>query len=61
MPITTTNATQEELESRRSAILAGLGLSLEELIERRAAGHLTADEWEAWEELDGIGYLLADA
>jgi len=61
MPVTSTNASREELVARRDSVLAQLGCSLEELTDRRAAGLLTAEEWEAWEEIDGIAYLLDDA
>jgi hypothetical protein len=56
--ITTTTMTRDELESRRAAILRALGMSMDELAERRHSGSMSADEWEAWEELDGIDYLI---
>lgn len=58
MPTETQSATRAELLSRREDILARLGVSLSDLEERRDAADLSPDEWEAWEELDGIRYLL---
>lgn len=56
--ITTTTMTRDQLESRRAAILNALGMSMDELTERRRSGSMSAAEWEAWEELDGIEYLI---
>ena len=61
MPVTSTNASRDDLVARRAELLEQIGSSLDELTERRTAGLLTAEEWEAWEEIDGIGYLLDDA
>ncbi|MAT05029.1 MAG: hypothetical protein CL424_08300 [Acidimicrobiaceae bacterium] len=58
MPIETKTASRGELEARRDAILTRVGLTMDELTERRRSGSMTADEWAAWEELDGIGYLI---
>lgn len=56
--ITTTTMSRDELESRRAAILHALGMSMDQLTERRRSGSMSAAEWEAWEELDGIEYLI---
>lgn len=58
MAITTNNTSAEELERRRAEILNELGLTLDELTARRRSGSMTAEEWAAWEELDGIEYLI---
>lgn len=50
-----------ELEARRSAILSRLGVSLDALVERAAASALIGDEWDAWEEISDIAFLLGDA
>ena len=60
MTIVTSTSSREQLVLRRDGLLARLGTTIDELAERRSAGHLTPDEWEAWEELDGISYLLGD-
>ncbi len=58
MPVTTRNLSRAEIEARRDELLVRLGMTWDELSERRTSGVLTADEWEAWEELDGLGFLL---
>ena len=60
MHVTHRTVTSDELTTRRAAILAGLGIGWDELRSRRVAGALTAEEWAAWEELDGIEFLLGD-
>lgn len=52
---------QEALEARREAILSRAGVSLEELRRRAAAGALVGEEWEVWQELCDIAFLLGDA
>lgn len=51
----------EALEARREAILGRVGVSLEELRRRADAGALVGEEWEAWQELCDISFLLGDA
>jgi hypothetical protein len=58
--VSTRSSSRADLLDRRAAILKALGVTLPELVERRAAGTLTPDEWEAWDELDAISYLLGD-
>lgn len=52
--------TGPELQDRRAAILDRLGMTLEEITAKADASMLMADEWEAWEELRDIAFLLAD-
>jgi hypothetical protein len=59
--IATLSMSDEELRARREAILSRLGSTLEELRTRAAKYVLFGDEYEAWEELESIAYLLADA
>ena len=56
--VSTYTTTPAELEARRAAILGRLGTTMAELVERHRLGALTADEWEAWDELAGISFLL---
>lgn len=51
---------REELEDRRRSILSGVGLSCEELRDRAASSTLIGDEWEAWQELRDVEFLLGD-
>lgn len=51
---------REELELRRKEVLGRLGISLTELTERASAGSLVGYEWEAWQDLRDIGFLLGD-
>jgi hypothetical protein len=53
-------STRAELEARREEILARLDVSLEELTRRVESSSLVGDEWEAWEELEDIAFLLGD-
>lgn len=52
--------TRRELEARREAILRRLGTTLSDLEGRAAAGSLVGDEWDAWDDLRDIAYLLGD-
>jgi hypothetical protein len=52
---------RQQLERRRAEILASHGVTLDEFAERAARYALVADEWDAWEELRGIAFLLDDA
>lgn len=58
MPVISNNPPREELEARRAQLLERLSTTMPELRARHAAGVLTPDEWEAWEELDGLAFLL---
>ena len=49
-----------ELEARRAEILRKVGASLEELAARAEASSLVGAEWDAWEELEDIAFLLGD-
>ncbi|MDR0359695.1 MAG: hypothetical protein LBJ87_09580 [bacterium] len=51
---------REELEARRARILDRVGVPLEELTRRAEASALIGDEWEAWQELQDIAFLLED-
>lgn len=59
MPIVETTRTREELQNRLDELLAGLGISLDELNARRTSGTLTPEEWSVWEESEAIRYLLS--
>jgi hypothetical protein len=59
--IATLSMSDEELRARREEILSKLGLTLDELRTRADKYVLVGDEYEAWEELESIAYLLADA
>ncbi|MEB3020388.1 hypothetical protein [[Mycobacterium] crassicus] len=58
--IATLSMSDEELRARREEILSKLGLVLDELRARADKYVLVGDEYEAWEELESIAYLLAD-
>ena len=52
---------RRELEARRQVILDRLGTTYDELRERLEASALVGEEWDAWEELCDIDFLLGDA
>jgi hypothetical protein len=52
---------REELELRRKEVLDRLGISLQELAGKARAGSLVGDEWEAWQDLQDVGFLLGDS
>jgi hypothetical protein len=52
--------TRTELEARREALLANLGLGLEEFEHLAATRTLTGDEFEIKEELEEIAFLLGE-
>lgn len=56
----TITVSREELVARREAILANLGMSLEEFQDRIERESLIGDEWYAAEDLDEIEFLLRD-
>ena len=58
MTVTTITTTREQLIERRDAILRDLELTWDELVERHDSGYLTPEQWTAWDELDGIVFLL---
>ena len=49
-----------DLEARRSEILAGLGISYEDLADKAAGHSLVGEEWTAWDEIREIDFLLSD-
>ena len=51
------NVTRRDLDKRRKQILAGIGMSYEELAARAASRSLIGDEWAAWEEIREIEFL----
>jgi hypothetical protein len=51
--------TRSDLEERRRAILARLGLTDEELKQKADQGGLVGHEWSAWAEILDIEYLLS--
>lgn len=50
-----------ELEARRATILRRAGIDRAELEARAAAGTLSDEEWEAWDALSGVEFLLDDS
>jgi hypothetical protein len=54
-------ADRQQLEARRAEILARYDVTLDEFAERAAAYALVGDEWDAWDELRGIAFLLNDS
>lgn len=50
--------TREELLARRDAILARLGITLEEYLRRAAGSELSGEEWDVRDDLDSIAFLL---
>ena len=58
MPVNSRTVSYDELTCRRDQLLAELGMGWSDLVARRESGTMTADEWAAWEELDGINFLL---
>lgn len=52
--------TRDALEGRRTTILRELGMTLEEFHGVEATRTLSADEWEAREELNEIAFLLGE-
>ena len=59
--IATLSMSDGQLRARREEILSKLGVSLDELRVRAEKYSLVGDEYEAWEELESIAYLLADS
>lgn len=57
---TVTKYTPAELIARREAILAKHGMSLSEFKEKANQYSLVGDEWQAWENLESIEFLLTD-
>ena len=51
---------REQLETRRDVILRRLDLSLEELRTRAESGSLLGEEWEDWQTICDIAFLLGD-
>ncbi|GAB2972880.1 hypothetical protein GCM10017788_74870 [Amycolatopsis acidiphila] len=48
------------LLARRARILRRLGTNLEEFTERAHAFGLVGEEWDAWDQLQNIAFLLGD-
>jgi hypothetical protein len=51
---------RDELMKRRDEILTKQGLSLAQFAARAAQYTLVGSEWDAWEELRSIAFLLGD-
>ncbi|MGH3273564.1 MAG: hypothetical protein ACRDNZ_04465 [Streptosporangiaceae bacterium] len=47
----------KELDARRKAVLARIGMSYEELAAKAEARSLIGDEWSAWEEIREVDFL----
>jgi hypothetical protein len=54
------SVSSDELEARRVEILNRLGLSLDEFRDRAESSSLVGEEWDAWQALRDIGFLLGD-
>lgn len=54
------SVTREQLIDRRDAILARLGVTLDEYMRRVDAAELSGPEWEARDDLDSIAFLLKE-
>ncbi|MFJ8910622.1 hypothetical protein [Amycolatopsis sp. NPDC102389] len=52
--------TRDELLQRRDGILEQLGTDLATFTERARAFSLVGDEWDTWDELQNIAFLLGD-
>lgn len=61
MAVRTIVETHDSLQRRRRKVLAGLGMTREELRERVRVGSLSGAEWVALDELTEIAFLLDDA
>lgn len=57
---TVTQVSRDDLLKRRARILAGLGMTNEDLQERAAAGTLLGSEQDALDELRDIAFLLGE-
>lgn len=53
-------ATREGLLARREQLLEAYGTTLEEFAARAQQYALVGPEWEAWDELEKIAFLLGD-
>jgi hypothetical protein len=53
--------TNEQLRARREQILAKLGIPLDELHEWATRYALVGDEYDAWERLESIAFLLGES
>jgi hypothetical protein len=51
----------EDLREERRALLAGVSMSGPQLRERASRDELTGDEWDAFERLREINFLLRNA
>ena len=51
-------ADRTSLCARRDRALSSVRLSLPDLASRIESGTATADEWEAWDEVDVVNWLL---
>jgi hypothetical protein len=58
VPPAVLEASDATLRARREEILRDLGVSYEELRERATAYRLAGEEWDAWDEVSEIDYLL---
>ncbi|WP_330272296.1 hypothetical protein OG205_35770 [Lentzea sp. NBC_00516] len=54
------DVTREQLLERREAILKRHDTNLETLSEKAANFELAGEEWEAWDSLQEIAFLLGD-
>ncbi|MDQ3405942.1 MAG: hypothetical protein M3548_21545 [Actinomycetota bacterium] len=57
---TVVTVTREKLETRRKQILTRRGVTLEQFTNRAAQGQLVGDEWDDWNTLEEISFLLSE-
>lgn len=57
---TVRTVSREELQSRRLEILSKLGLTLDQVRDDVTASTRSSDEWDAFEELHQIAFLLGE-
>jgi hypothetical protein len=56
----TVEVTEEELRARRDAILHDLNTTLDDITERARVYALAGHEWDAWDRLQSIAFLLGE-
>ncbi|WP_424189975.1 hypothetical protein ACOBQX_14375 [Actinokineospora sp. G85] len=57
---TVVTVTREELEARRKQILIRRSVTLEQFANRAAQGQLVGDEWDDWNTLEEVTFLLGE-
>ncbi|MGH3545387.1 MAG: hypothetical protein ACRDPW_05630 [Mycobacteriales bacterium] len=60
MSVTVVKVSRSELAAERARILAGLGVTADEIAGRAQTYTLTTEQAEAWDRLRQIAFLLGD-